>query len=136
MGTDKLKNSFENLGNALDRLEELVELPVDEHDAVVDATVKRFEFTHESFWKCLKRLLANVGIITKNPNETMKHAFQQNWIDDEALWLKMRKDRNTASHEYNADKIEEIYGRITVLYYPELRKTYEALKQQYTNLLK
>lgn len=131
MESPKLADSFTNLAEALDRLEEVVNLPPDPHGTVMDSTVKRFEFTYEIFWKTMKRLLEFVDIQAKNPRDVMKYTFQQEWIDNEALWLQMRDDRNTSSHEYNAHKIKDIYLRVKTIHYPELRKTYQLLVESY-----
>jgi hypothetical protein len=52
----KLRRSFENLERALSRLEEA--LGVDRKNSLMmDGTIYRFEFTVETYWKMLKRLL-------------------------------------------------------------------------------
>ncbi len=49
--TDETKIVFAQLEQALERLEEMVNLPVHEHRAEIDSTIHRFEFTIELFWK-------------------------------------------------------------------------------------
>lgn len=88
------KESFESLGEALTRLEEVLAMPLDEKRIVLDATIQRFEFTFELFWKTLKRFLLVEGIETRSPRETLKKAYQIKWLDDEQLWLNMLHDRN------------------------------------------
>lgn len=43
------KESFESLGDALSRLEEAINLPLDDRRIILDATIQRFEFTFELF---------------------------------------------------------------------------------------
>jgi hypothetical protein len=54
MSASQMKATLESLGKALDRLEEALEQPL-ENALAVDATIQRFEFTIELFWKALKR---------------------------------------------------------------------------------
>ncbi|KJV81345.1 nucleotidyltransferase substrate binding like family protein [Rickettsia hoogstraalii str. RCCE3] len=52
------KDSFLALGQAIQRLHEVIERSkVDKNDYVLDASVKRFEFVIELFWKTLKKYL-------------------------------------------------------------------------------
>lgn len=121
------KESFQSLGDALDRLQEVLDMPLDEHRVVLDATIQRFEFTFELFWKTLKRFLYLEGVETKSPRETLKMAYQLKWLNDEQLWLNMLRDRNETSHVYDEDKAKEIYNKIKQ-YYPHLRSIYQFLK--------
>ena len=54
--TERGENKVENFYNALKRLSEVnVKYKKDKHDDVCrDALIKRFEFTFELSWKCLK----------------------------------------------------------------------------------
>lgn len=123
------KESFDSLGNALTRLEEVLKEPLDDANIVMDATIQRFEFSFELFWKTLKRALLVVGVETKSPRETLKKAFQLGWIDDEELWLKMMYDRNAASHVYDEDKAREIYNNVQG-YSLALREAYMGLAKK------
>ena len=117
----------------MNRLHDVINRPLDggEDSIIIDATIKRFEFTYECFWKSIKRLLQEHGIVTKNPKDTMKAAFSQEWIDAERLWINMRDDRNMTSHEYNHHEAKAIYERIKGDYYPELHRTYTYLMRTY-----
>jgi nucleotidyltransferase substrate binding protein (TIGR01987 family) len=70
------KESFEALGDALDRLEEALEISLDKNGIVIDATIQRFEFTFELFWKTLKKFMYREGIEVKTPRETLQTAYQ------------------------------------------------------------
>jgi len=115
--------------NAVKRLEEVLENPLDEKDIVVDATIQRFEFTFELFWKTLKRFLYLEGIETKSPRETLKKAYQSGWLKDEEFWLKMLHDRNLTSHIYDKEQALEIYERIKG-YCSKIKETYLMLSQK------
>jgi nucleotidyltransferase substrate binding protein (TIGR01987 family) len=122
------KESFQSLGEALDRLEEALAMTPDEHQILVDATIQRFEFTFELFWKTLKRFLQKEGIDTATPRETLQRAYQIKWIHNEQQWLNMLNDRNSTSHIYDEEMAKLIYKRIKG-YFPLLKEAYLFLTQ-------
>ncbi|MCE5294240.1 MAG: nucleotidyltransferase substrate binding protein [Chlamydiales bacterium] len=118
--------SFEALGDALERLEEALKIPLDTHGIVVDATIQRFEFTFELFWKTLKKFMYREGLEVKTPRETLQTAYQLKWIDDEEKWLAMLNDRNETSHIYDEAMAKRIYENIKS-YMPLFKATYDHL---------
>ena len=130
MSDIKIQQSFSNLKNALDRLEEALQESTSQNSLSVDGTIQRFEFVIELFWKTLKRLLEAEGIIANTPKETLKKAFSAHWIDNETAWLQMLHDRNETSHVYDQNKANEIYGHIKE-YFPELKNRFTFLQQRY-----
>ena len=125
----KAIQSLNNLEKALERLEEALNED-DMNSLYIDGTIQRFEFSLELYWKTLKRLLAEEGIETKTPRETLKQAFAIDWIKDEHVWLQMLRDRNETSHIYDEEKARKIYGNITD-YFPEMKLTFELLIEKY-----
>lgn len=68
-----LKSYFENLGNALNRLQETLSLPeLNQIDHFQDAAIQRFEFSFELYWKVLKKLL---DFYEKNRNKESSRSF-------------------------------------------------------------
>lgn len=126
MSEIKIQNKIKNLFNALARLGEVCQKPLDPDNVVLDATIKRFEFTYEIFWKTLKLLLEEEGIIAATPKSVLREAYQVRWIADEKLWLSMLEDRNRTSHIYSAQEATAIYERIK-LYFPEMQKVFNEL---------
>lgn len=132
MSAEKIRQSMENLGRALERLNEALE---EERTAfMIDATIQRFEFSIELFWKTLKRQLAYEGIEATTPRETMKHAYKNGWLREEGVWLDMLDDRNRTSHIYNEEMANEIYDHIKE-YPKELIHTYQFLADRYSDIL-
>ena len=125
----KLRQSFENLERALNRLEEALN-ENQENSLIVDGTILRFKLTIDVYWKTLKRLLAREGIEAKTPRETLKEAYQVGWLQNEQAWLQMLKDRNETSHAYDEEMARKILQNI-VHYFPEMKNTFQKLKQQY-----
>lgn len=130
------KDSFLSLKDALERFTEVVDLSQSKKDdIIIDATIKRFEFTLELFWKTLKKILAYEKVESTSPRDVVSKAFQINLIDDEHIWLTMLDDRNLSSHVYNQKMAREIFER-TISHLPILQKTYEKLKTKYSLSLK
>ena len=69
MSVGRLAQSVDNLGRAIDRLEEALREPA-ANSLAVDGTIQRFEFTIELFWKTLGRLLEAHGLRTETPKDT------------------------------------------------------------------
>lgn len=129
MSERKIKQSLANLEKAIERLgEALNEKEI--NSLYIDGTIQRFEFTLELFWKTLKRLLAEEGIETKTPRETLKQAYAIDWLQNEHLWLKMLRDRNETSHVYDEEKARNIYDNI-VDYFPAMKRTFKLLNEKF-----
>lgn len=130
MSNQTERDTFQNLGNALDRLEEALNQSLD-NPLAVDGTIQRFEFCYELFWKALKQLLSSrEAIQTSSPKQTLQQAYALGWLEEETLWLNMLQDRNLTSHTYNVTQALEIYQHIKN-YYPALKKVYEILQNKF-----
>lgn len=121
--------SIAKLEKALSRLEEVVNTQ-EANPLLTDATIQRFENCIEQFWKTFRHLLALEGRETFSPKESLQAAYQLEWIQDEQAWLCMLKDRNLTSHTYNEQLSEQIVQHVR-LYYPEMKQTFELLKQRF-----
>ena len=97
-------------------------LPYSDDRVNIDATIQRFEFTIELFWKFLKIILEAKGVIAQYPKDVLKEAFAGRLIDDEKIWFEMIKDRNLTSHTYDEEFADKIYNNIK-LYIPILVRT-------------
>lgn len=82
MSVAQIKQSIENLGKALERLGEALAAPR-ENPLAIDATIQRFEFTIELFWKALKYLLDHEGIETMTPRNALQEAYRAGWLQNE-----------------------------------------------------
>ena len=83
----------------------------------------------------MKRLLAQQGVDTVTPRQTLKQAYTARWLDSEKLWLGMLDDRNRTSHAYDEALAEEIYEQVQT-YAPEMRRTYERLMTDFAEVLR
>lgn len=131
--TDPLwMQNFSDLGEALERLKKILDAQLDEHRFIMDATIQRFEFCIELFWKNFANFAEMEGKEVLSPRQALSQAYQMKWFGNETLWLEMLKDQNVMSHTYKKVKADAVYERIQS-YYPEMKMTYEKLKQLYLN---
>ena len=117
------------LEKALQRLEESLAFDLTQ-PLVVDACIQRFEFSIELTWKTLKKCLAIEGIEANTPRECIQQAYAIHWLDDEAAWLSMLKDRNLTSLTYKEDLALEIYDRLPA-HYTALISLYQFLNRRF-----
>jgi nucleotidyltransferase substrate binding protein (TIGR01987 family) len=102
---------LENFDRALDLLHDAMgSRPVNR--VVLAGAVKAFEMVYELAWKLLKERLARAGHETGTSRDVFRKAYQVGWIDDEATWLEMIRDRNDTVHTYNEQLAREIFARI------------------------
>jgi nucleotidyltransferase substrate binding protein (TIGR01987 family) len=127
------KDSFDSLGSALERLEDVLHSKDKHVDFWKDTVIQRFEFSFELYWKTLKRFLAfeNVDVADQLPRGILQKAFQHGLIDDEGVWIKMLIDRNKTSHLYREIDATEIFENIQALYCSAMQQTYKRLKERF-----
>lgn len=107
------QESVNFLAMALQRLDEVLKEDIAVHPSSVDATIQRFEFSIELFWKALKKkLFYDHGIDAQSPKAVLQKAYANRLISDENMWLDMLEDRNLTSHTYNQKLALEIYHHI------------------------
>jgi nucleotidyltransferase substrate binding protein (TIGR01987 family) len=115
------------LSNALLRLNEALQVDAVTMPIAIDATIQRFEFTIELFWKALKKkLLQDHGIETQSPKSVLQQSYVNNIIHQESIWLAMLLDRNLTSHSYNRELALEIYQNI-LKYEPFLKTEFDRI---------
>lgn len=118
--------SLEKLGKALDRLGEVLEMPLDAKGVIRDSAIQRFEMVIELYWETFKHLLEVQKVEVAFPKQALQKAYQAKWIDEEKPWIDMLTDRNETSHIYDEQRAQKIYERIRT-YYPTLEQTYTRL---------
>jgi len=80
--TEETKLVFQQLDNALKRLEEVVVLPLSPQKYEIDLTIHRFEFTIELFWKALrKKLIDEYGVNVNSPKPVLQEAYLNQLIE-------------------------------------------------------
>ena len=122
---------FINLKKAFTRLKEVRELYDGSNDIIRDSLIQRFEFTYELTHKTLKEFMKYLGITLDNsfPRTIYKKAYINNLISDDKLWINLLEDRNSTSHLYNEDMLNDIADRIA-------HKYIDAIEELVNNLEK
>ncbi len=92
------------------------------------ALVQSFEVCFELAWKVLKDYLAVNGVRVSLPREVIKEAFAYETISDGQIWIDMLNVRNSTSHEYNIDKVNSVLPDVAGIYFDELNKFKEQIK--------
>lgn len=95
------------------------------------ALIQSFEVCFELAWKVLKDYLDFNGIKVYLPKEVIKEAFASEIIQNGQLWIDMLKARNSTSHEYNFDKVNEILPDVAGIYFDELSRFKEQTEEFY-----
>ena len=121
---------FEQVEKAIHSLEEAVESPMNQNRLNIDASIKRFEYSFELFWKLLKRIFSLQGRSLQFPKEILQLAYSAGLIDQEQIWLQMLQDRNMTVHTYDEEYADKVYDRIKG-YCPFLRKSFNILVEKY-----
>ncbi|WP_195269398.1 HI0074 family nucleotidyltransferase substrate-binding subunit [Eubacterium sp. 1001713B170207_170306_E7] len=127
---DKLGTKKENFGLAIARLKEAIAdfEASGGNKTMRDGVIQRFEFTTELAWKTTREYLLDQGYSGFNsPKATMREAFADGLIEDEALWLQILNDRNATSHLYSDEAAAKICERITMSYTDVFEKLYQKI---------
>ncbi len=134
---EKLNRSFVMTEDALFSLENVLNEPMDKDEYMKDASIQRFEYSIELFWKLLKIILENkCAIIAKNPKDILSESYAQDFIENEQIWLDMIKDRNRTSHLYDQALANEIYQNIKEKYFNIMDSTFVNLKEKFFQIEK
>ncbi len=129
MTKEKLKYKLVDLDRALDRLQQSLLRDAERDDLVVDATIKRFEFTYELAWKLMKAYLEYNGNLDGNsPRRAIQEAFKIGILPSGDGWLEMLEDRNRTTHTYDEQTAKEIYGHV--------KSNYATLFQNFTDKMR
>lgn len=121
------KQRFQNLEKAFLFLQRATQQPsFTELEAA--GLVQSFEFTFELFWKTLKDYLTDQAFTVQSPRETIKQAFQSDYLKDGHLWMEMLEQRNLLTHTYNEDQAKKAIHLICHSYFPALNQVYFFLK--------
>ncbi len=111
---ERLKLRYNDCKNALKTLKDIHE---EKYSIIVrDATIQRFEYTFEAFWKFVKEYLKEKeGIICNSPKRCFRELFSigELVIEEETTkLLEMVDDRNLTSHTYKEEVAQILYKKV------------------------
>lgn len=89
---------------------------------IFEATIQRFEYTHELAWNVMKDfLLANGTTPIYASRDATRGAFKIELIQDGDVWMDMITSRNKTSHTYHEELAKKIFLAIVEKYYPAFK---------------
>ncbi len=110
---ERLNLKFNDLQKALNSFIEIFKEP---YSIIVrDATIQRFEYTFEAFWKYLKEYLKiKKGKIVTFPKDCFRETLKLGFYSEEETekLLKMTDSRNETTHTYKEEVANKIYSDI------------------------
>ena len=112
MTPKRIQQRLADFEKALSRLELVLQEDPAKTDAIIDATIQRFEFTFELAWKLTRDVLLYNGIEVDHPRAVIKEAFQKKFFEEGDAWIQMLEDRNKTSHIYDEREALQIYDKI------------------------
>ena len=119
---------LEDFQAALARLEDAMKQDVPS-DVFKAGCIQYFEFTFELAWKTIKATAEEAGIDAGgSPKASLKTAYRQAWVVDEAIWLEMLEARNRMSHTYDAKDALRVYEKLSGFIEP-LKSLAHSLKE-------
>ena len=110
---ERLELKIKDAKKALTSLNEVMKEPYSIF--IRDATIKRFEYTFDTFWKFLKEYLkTSKGIIVNSPKDSFREIFSLGFTSEEETkqLLEMTDSRNETVHTYKKEVAEAIYRNI------------------------
>lgn len=122
----KCKDAVQSVKSLEDILKEPVSI------IIRDATIQRFEYTFEAFWKFVHEYLKNKeGKICNSPKSCFRELFALEILNEEETekCLVMTDMRNTTSHTYKEEVAKAIYAQIPE-YCVLMKKTISRLEKE------
>ena len=125
------RQRLENFGKALAQLKAACRQ--DKYSELERAgLVQMFEFTMELAWNTMKDLLFYEGFEVKTPRETIRKAFETEYLTEEeaeALLDALTK-RNLLSHTYDEKTAEEAERLVKNVFAPVFSELYDRLQRK------
>ncbi len=110
---ERLEARYKDAKRAIGTLREILH---ESFSAIVrDASIQRFKYTFEAYWKFIKEYLKiREGIICNSPKSCFREIFTVGIIEENETikLLEMTDDRNMTSHTYKEEVAQIIYGKL------------------------
>lgn len=119
-------NNFEKTVKLLERTLEIKK----PSEAEKGGLVQFYEMAFELSWKTLKDYSEAEGFNVKSPRETIKTAFQAEFISNGHLWLEALEDRNLTAHIYDEATSDKVIKKIRTNYFHIIKELYLNLKNE------
>lgn len=104
---------YKDAKEALKTLENILREP---YSIIVrDATIQRFEYTFEAFWKFVREYLkVKEGVVANSPKMCFREMFSLGFCEEEdtVKFLEMTDRRNETAHTYRERVAQSIYDTV------------------------
>ena len=113
---DKVERKLDNARQALARLQEVLDRPVD--DVVRDSAILRFTLATETVWKAARSMIADrMGperLTSASPKAMVRESQVAGFLTEEQAEaaIEMMNDRNLTVHTYDEEKANELFSRL------------------------
>lgn len=137
MNTNRWELRFKSYEKAFKRFEDLslvLKVKIENSELISEiekeATIHRFEFTHELAWKVMKDFLEYEGFqnIIGSRSAT-REAFNKGLLSNGEDWMNMIETRNKTVHTYDEEILNEEFNSIITIYYPLLKTFCNKMKE-------
>lgn len=128
---EKIDRQIVFLEDSIIKLEKIVIEPVSKSRAEIEASIQRFRFCLEMFWKTLSLILQSLGGKYTFAKEIFRAAYQGDLIDSEAEWVLMIEDCNEISLIYNECMADMVYKGIKFSYMGIVKRNFENIKNKF-----
>lgn len=118
---------YDNFSNCLSVLKKVDPEKAKDDEIYRTGIIGQYNLTFELAWKLLQAVLKLHGVNgadVGSPREVLKLAYKVGFVNEEDIWLKMLKHRNTSVHIYDEEEIDELVVLIINSYIP----VFERLK--------
>lgn len=116
---------YDNFTNCLSVLKKVDSEKAKYDEIYRTGVIGQYNLTFELAWKLLQAVLKLHGVSgadVGSPREILKLAYKAGFINEEDIWLKMLKDRNTSVHIYDEEEIDELVVLIINQYIPAFER--------------
>jgi len=121
-----IEESLKDFNRIVNQFADIMATPDSELDSRDrDSGILRFELCYEVCWKLLQRMVRDQGYESNGPRSAFEKAFALGWIENEAVWDDIMKDRNTAVHVYREEWAEDLFRRL-----PDYLAAFQALRER------
>lgn len=99
--------------------------------------IGQFNLTFELSWKALQEVLRLHGVgeaATGSPREILQAGFRVGFLDNDAVWLQMLRQRNLSTHIYKEDEANRMISLVEGTFLPAFEVLCETLEEKLTEI--
>ena len=128
---------LENFSRCLDVLDKVDFKLAEENEIYRMGVIGQFNLAFELAWKALQSTMRLHGVKESevgSPREILQLGYKYGFLKDSETWLLMLKKKNTSTHVYDEDEIDELIICIKNSFIPVLKSLEIMLKEKIRDL--